>query len=122
MCGSFEVAGAMSLNEYQHRAGLTAVYPGKDLKGGIEYTLFGMLGEAGEIANKYKKILRKEESPYAHQKDLMDELGDVLWYAAAFAKELGYTFEEVAQHNINKLSARKQAGTLSNLAPRPEGQ
>ncbi len=102
----------MEVNEYQKTSFGTAVYPGKDTKTGIEYTLFGLLGEAGELANKYKKVLRSEKNPYAEKEVLMDELGDVLWYASALARELGYTLEEVCQFNIEKLAARLRAGEL----------
>jgi NTP pyrophosphatase (non-canonical NTP hydrolase) len=103
------------LNEYQTQSFGTAVYPGSftESKEAIEYTLFGMLGEAGEIANKYKKILRSEITLGPQEKEmLMDEAGDVLWYLSAFVKELGYSLEEVGQFNIRKLSARKAAGEL----------
>lgn len=104
----------MELNDYQKKALETAVYPGKNMKEGIEYTLFGLVGEAGELANKYKKILRNETNPYREGEHLIDELGDVLWYCSAFAKELGYTLEEVCQLNIAKLAARKLEGTLKD--------
>jgi NTP pyrophosphatase (non-canonical NTP hydrolase) len=106
--------GGTTLNQYQKDAYGTAVYPGQNTPRGFEYTLFGMLGEAGEIANKYKKILRKEDNVYAHREDFLDELGDVAWYLVATLKELGYTFEDLAQHNITKLAARKAAGTLKD--------
>ena len=102
----------MELNEYQRAALRTAVYPGMGFSQGFEYTLFGMLGEGGELANKYKKILRNREHYQNHRALLMDELGDVLWYALAVASELGYTLEEVAAYNLNKLQARQIAGTL----------
>lgn len=102
----------MELNEYQRAVLKTAVYPGMGIKEGFEYTLFGMLGEGGELANKYKKILRNREQYAAHRALLMDELGDVLWYALAVASELGYTLEEVAAFNLAKLAARQATGTL----------
>lgn len=102
----------MELNEYQEKVHSTAVYPGQGTVKGIEYTLFGALGELGEIANKYKKILRKEENVYKIREDLMEEAGDVQWYLMEFLKELGYTAEYAAQHNINKLQVRKAEGTL----------
>jgi len=105
-------AGGITVNEYQRRAYGTAVYPGQGTPRGVEYTLFGALGELGEIANKYKKILRSEQNVYAHAKDLMDEAGDAVWYIMAFLKELGYTFEDAAQFNLAKLAARQAAGTL----------
>lgn len=104
----------MEVNEYQLKSFGTAVYPGKDTKAGIEYTLFGLLGETGELANKYKKILRSELNPYTQRAHLMDELGDVLWYASALARELGYTLEQVCRFNIEKLAVRKEAGELKD--------
>lgn len=102
----------MELNEYQKKAYGTAVYPGQGTQRGLEYTLFGALGELGELANKYKKILRAEDDPYKHRELLMDEAMDGGWYIMAFLKELGYTFEEGAEFNLEKLAARKQAGQL----------
>ena len=102
----------MELNEYQAKALKTAVYPGKGVKAGLEYTLFGLLGEAGELANKYKKTLRSEINPYSQREILMDELSDVLWYAAAVANELGYSLEYVCQFNVAKLAACRAAGEL----------
>ena len=102
----------MTLNDYQDKVLSTAVYPGQGSVKGLEYCLFGALGELGEIANKYKKILRKEQNVYSHRQDLMEESGDALWYLVAFLKELGYTAEYAAQHNISKLQVRKAEGTL----------
>jgi NTP pyrophosphatase (non-canonical NTP hydrolase) len=107
----------MELNYYQTRSFGTAVYPNRTDKEAVEYTLFGMLGEAGEIANKYKKILRKGLALGPQEKAmLMDEAGDVLWYLAAFVRELGYSLEEVGQFNLDKLSARKVMGELKDHA------
>lgn len=107
-------ADKMTLNEYQAKVHDTAVYPGQGTVKGLEYCLFGALGELGEIANKYKKILRKEQNVFAHKEDLMEESGDVLWYMMEFLKELGYTAEYTALYNVNKLAGRKQAGTLKD--------
>jgi hypothetical protein len=102
----------VELNDYQKKAYGTAVYPGQGTTKGLEYTLFGALGEVGEIANRYKKILRSEQNPYAHREELMDEAMDGVWYLMAFLKELGYTFEDGATFNIAKLATRKAAGEL----------
>lgn len=104
----------MELNEYQDKVLSTAVYPNQNSVKGLEYCMFGALGELGEIANKYKKILRKEQNVFTHKEDLMEEFGDVLWYVSAALKELGYTLEEATQHNINKLAGRKATGTLKD--------
>jgi len=105
-----------TMSGYQAGALETAVYPGQNTIRGVEYNLFGLLGEAGELANKYKKIMRNGKSPYDHHKDLVSELGDVLWYAAVLANELGYDLSEVAEMNQQKLAARKQAGELKEHA------
>jgi hypothetical protein len=104
--------GGTTLNEFQKNAFGTAVYPGQGTTKGIEYTLFGALGEVGELANKYKKILRSEHNPYNYREALMDEAMDGVWYLMAFLKELGYTFEEGGQFNLAKLATRKATGTL----------
>lgn len=104
----------MTLNEYQKKVQSTAVYPCQGSVKGLEYTLFGALGELGEIANKYKKILRNEENVYKHREDLMEEGGDAMWYLMQFFKELGYTAEYAAQHNVKKLAVRKVKGALKD--------
>lgn len=112
--GQWSHHDGITVNEYQRRTGNTAVYPGAETPDGFDYVLFGLVGEAGELANKRKKILRKEENLYAHREVLADELGDVLWYAARVAKELGYTLEEIAQMNLQKLAARHATGTIKD--------
>lgn len=104
--------GGTTLNQYQKDAYGTAVYPGQGSKAGLEYTLFGLLGEVGELANKYKKILRSELNPYSQRELLMDEAMDGAWYLLAFLKELGYTLQEGAEFNLSKLAARKAANQL----------
>ena len=107
----------MEISEYQEKVLSTAVYPGQHSVKGLEYTLFGALGELGEIANKYKKILRKGDDVYKHAGDLMEETGDALWYLVAFLDELGYDTDYAAQHNVNKLQGRKAQGTLKDRKP-----
>jgi NTP pyrophosphatase (non-canonical NTP hydrolase) len=93
----------LELNEYQTLGGGTAVYKYSDP---LVYTIIALCGEAGELANKLKKYMRAgtERDPAV----LMDELGDVLWYVQETAKVLGYTLEEVAQFNLDKLKARRE--------------
>lgn len=102
----------MKMNDYQEMAISTAVYPNKG--NNLAYTALGLCGESGEFADKVKKIIRDcdgvatEEAKAAMAK----ELGDVLWYVASCASELGYDMETIASKNIAKLTARKLAGTL----------
>jgi NTP pyrophosphatase (non-canonical NTP hydrolase) len=106
----------MRMNEYQDDAESTAVYPKHR---GLEYTALGLAGEAGEYANKVKKIVRGDD-PYPTRRpmvegnvwEMADELGDVLWYVAMAARELNVSLEQVAQRNLAKLALRKENGVL----------
>lgn len=101
----------MQLNEYQQKAKETAVYPEQI---GLEYTILGLCGEAGELANQYKKVLRDDGGKINRERweKLIDESGDVLWYLAMVAGELGVTLSYIANKNLQKLTARKAAKTL----------
>ena len=110
----------MTLNEYQHEALSTAIY---DRQFAVIYTALGIAGEAGECADKVKKILRDTRIvrnadtgaimlDTEQQHALALEIGDVLWYCATLARDIGMTLEEVAELNIAKLNSRKQRGKL----------
>lgn len=103
----------MKLNQYQTHARETAIYPEQDA---LIYTVLGLTGESGEIAEKVKKLIRDNKSldmPDDVRNELILELGDVLWYVANLAYELNATLEEVAVGNIQKLESRKIRGVLS---------
>jgi NTP pyrophosphatase (non-canonical NTP hydrolase) len=102
----------LTLNTYQELAGETAVYPGRGRN--ITYSTLGLVGEAGEIANEAKKIIRDDNGVLTpdRKEKMIAELGDVLWYAAMLAEELGVSLGYVAVANICKLRARKASGTL----------
>ena len=102
----------LTLNEYQRRSGETAVYPGRGELMGLLYTALGQAGEGGEFMNKLKKVLRGDVALTEVRDALADEAGDELWYLARKAKELGFTLEEIAQRNIEKLRSRMERGTL----------
>ena len=97
----------MELNEYQALAQRTSrkeLTPREHLFNGV----LGMAGEAGECADLVKKHCYQDARPIHDA--LLDELGDVLWYAAETAVALGVTLDEVAQHNIEKLRRRYPEG------------
>ncbi len=99
----------MKLDEYQMRAESTAIYPDEYR---ILYPTLGLSGEAGEVADKVKKILRDGEPHLFYKDDIAKELGDVLWYVAILARDLGYSLEEIAQTNLDKLEDRKNRDML----------
>ena len=102
----------MDLNEYQKGALSTAKYETQSFVG-LVYTTLGLTGEAGEIANKVKKIIRGDyEIDDALREKLVYELGDVFWYVATLAHELGFTLEAVAKMNLTKLQKRNEEGTV----------
>jgi NTP pyrophosphatase (non-canonical NTP hydrolase) len=104
---------SITLNEYQEQAAETALYPGKGTQQGLTYTVMGLAGEAGEVANKMKKILRGDK-PLDDEtaQALAKELGGVLWYLAACTGELGMTLHQVGCMNLVQLRERKTHGTI----------
>lgn len=101
----------MTLNEYQEKAVLTATYP-ENMK--ILYPVLGLCGEAGEVAEKIKKVYRDEGGVFSEDKkiEITKELGDVLWYISSMARDLGVSLEGVAKINIAKLESRKERGVI----------
>jgi len=100
----------VTMNEYQDSAAKTAIYPKES---GLAYTTLGLAGEAGEIANKVKKIIRDNPADITAAKDaIVDELGDVLWYVAMVARECSASLGDVANSNLKKLNSRKVRGVL----------
>lgn len=99
----------MELNSYQERALKTALPAALGDQTGITYTTLGLNGEAGEVAEKVKKGIR---DGLRDNLATAQELGDVLWYLAVLAHNLGYTLEEVAQMNVKKLADRQDRGAL----------
>lgn len=102
----------MNMNEYQTEALKTAIYPnaGKN----PYYPALGLAGEAGEVCNKIKKIMRDQNGLIQplNRGDIEKELGDALWYIAAVAHEFDLTLNDIAHVNISKLKRRAEHGTL----------
>ena len=96
----------LTLTEYQNAAATTAIYPASVQ---ILYPTLGLAGEAGEVANKVKKIVRDGK---LDKEAIGSELGDCLWYIAAVCRDLGLNMGEVASGNLDKLAKRKQNNTL----------
>lgn len=101
----------MTINEYQEGARRTAIYPASRQ---IIYPTLGLTGEAGEVADKVKKVIRDANDEFTDEKkhQIALELGDVMWYAASLAHDLGYTLEEICQMNLDKLASRMERNKI----------
>src|SRR5579884_3478595 len=104
---------AMTFDEYQKQALTTVISQSDAFKDTLHWVL-GINGEAGEVAEKIKKIIRDKGGKLTDEdrKELAKEIGDVLWYLAVFAHDLGFSFEAVAKQNLDKLQSRQQRGVL----------
>ncbi len=102
----------MNFNDYQQKARKTAQYPA--IGHPVVYPTLGLTNEAGEFAGKIKKVFRDKEGEInAETKSaLKAELGDVLWYLAQVATELGLTLDEIAEYNLDKLYSRLERGKI----------
>jgi NTP pyrophosphatase (non-canonical NTP hydrolase) len=104
--------GAMECDDYQRAALRTA--RDKDAPDEFMHLVLGLVGEAGEIAEKAKKLIRDKNTDLARldRDDMAAELGDVLWYAAVLANFLGLSLNDVAQRNVDKLADRQHRAVL----------
>lgn len=121
---------SVTMNEYQLMASATAVYPGRGTFLGLMYVTGKMAGEAGEFSENTFKALRDDDianviehtpptiavcfgelKPERKAKS-KKELGDILWYVSQSAFELGYSLDEIAFDNIEKLRSRKERDVL----------
>ena len=99
------------LDMYQKVALTTAIYPREQA---IIYPTLGLTGEAGEVANKVKKIIRdgsdsKDEKLVS---EIKAEIGDCLWYIAVLASDFDIKLSDIASTNLEKLEKRKEKGTI----------
>jgi NTP pyrophosphatase (non-canonical NTP hydrolase) len=102
----------MDLSEYQRLSRRTAEYP---REAWLAYPTLGLAGEAGEVAEHAKKAIRDDGGSVSDERKtaMSKELGDVLWYVAQIATELGLDLNEIAEQNLAKLLSRQQRGVLS---------
>ncbi len=102
----------MDLSEYQRLSRRTAEYP---REAWLAYPALGLAGEAGEVAEHAKKAIRDDDGSVGEERKaaMSKELGDVLWYVAQLATELGLDLNEVAEQNLEKLFSRQRRGVLS---------
>lgn len=108
---NYDEQAFMDFNQYQFRSSLTAKYP-EDRA--LEYLVLGLTSEAGEVAGKYKKIIRDKDGVLSKElkEDLCAEIGDVLWYCAQLAKCLDANLSAIAAGNLQKLESRLERGKI----------
>jgi NTP pyrophosphatase (non-canonical NTP hydrolase) len=108
----------MDLQAYQERSRETARYP----RAGADalYPTLGLCGEAGEVAEKVKKVLRDNDGRFDPEAVALIalELGDVLWYVAQLATELDLRLEDIAEQNLAKLASRAARNVLGGSGDR----
>ena len=102
----------MTFEEYAVQAGLTALYPQRGAN--LVYPTLGLSGEAGEVSEKVKKIIRDRDGILDEEQRMAiaKELGDVLWYVAAMAHEIDVSLPVIARMNVAKLHGRAVRGTI----------
>lgn len=110
----------LSLNEYQKKA-MTTCMPSSN---NFSYMFLNLVGEVGELASKVAKHIRKEKAyitenylftelcTWDEEEDLKKEAGDILWQLSGLCTVMGWSLEDVAQQNLDKLAARKAIGTI----------
>jgi len=106
------IAEVMTADFYEMKAGQTAIFPKRQA---LEYLALGLTSEAGEVAGKVKKIIRDgaDIEDYELKKiAIAAEIGDVIWYCAMLAKEVGVPLNDIMKENLKKLHGRKVRGTL----------
>lgn len=104
----------MNFETFQQYTGETITYPTDTEEASINYCVLGLTGEAGEISEKWKKVIRDNEGILTPEirEAMALEVGDVLWYVARLAAHLGYSLEDIAHRNVQKLESRKQRDVL----------
>ena len=113
-----EVRKCLQFDDYVKATRETAIYPevGTGYVPALTYCVLGLVGEAGEIANKVKKILRGDFDSADNYEEHIDairkEIGDTTWYLARLCDELNFSWALIADENLTKLRDRKARGVI----------
>lgn len=107
----------MNIQEYSDQAITTLLgeHEISDMDATLLSQVFGLVGESGEVAEKFKKLIRDKKGAISEEdrQEIVKELGDILWYINSVAHLLGSSLEDVAQKNIEKVLSRKDRGMTS---------
>jgi NTP pyrophosphatase (non-canonical NTP hydrolase) len=106
----------MDFDEYEKLATRTANFDGKQAEHALMYLGLGLTSEAGEVADKIKKLIRNDNGVMTPEKQtaFKNELGDVLWYLSQLARHLEIPFSEVPVANIEKLADRAKRNVIAS--------
>ncbi len=96
----------MTLNEYQELAART-INPELTVSQQVRHALFGIASETGELLGLWQKAMQGHAINDEH---MLKECGDILWMLAELLTAKGYTLDDVARMNIDKLKARYPNG------------
>ncbi len=115
-----------TFTRYQDEVNKFQFYPEPNTPNGLIYCILALNGEAGEVANKLKKVIRDNQGVLHReaQDEIMDELGDVLWYLTSICSEMGVPLQNVVYQNIAKLQERRKgaSATSSPKIEEPSGE
>lgn len=104
----------MNIQEYSDKAITTLLgeHEITDMDATLLSQVFGLVGESGEVAEKFKKLIRDKRGVISDEdkQEILKELGDILWYINSVSHILGSSLEEVAQKNLDKVLSRKERG------------
>lgn len=106
----------MNIDEYSKKAlsTLTSDHEFGDISAQLMASVLGLADESGEVLGKFKKLLRDKKGKLSEEdkKEILKEIGDVLWYVNTVSHLLGSSLEEVARMNNDKLLSRKDRGMI----------
>ncbi len=106
----------MNADDYQKRAITTAYTDPQYVNTLMEKTIWamGLAGEAGEVVEKWKKIVAYKEGKITPEDldEIAKELGDVVWYIAVMAHSLGLSLDDIMQRNLQKLASRQKRNVI----------
>ena len=115
-----------TFTHYQEEVDKLRFYPKPNTPNGLLYCILALNGEAGEVANKLKKVIRDYQGRLhlEARNRILDELGDVLWYLTAACSEMGISLQKVAFQNIEKLNDKREkaSATTSPKNEEPSGK
>lgn len=104
------ISTPLTLSDYEAVALSTRIY---DEGNRVVYPTIGLAGETGEVADKVKKVIRDHNGEFlAHREEIAKELGDVLWYLTSISHDLGYSLEDIARQNMEKVLSRQRRNAI----------